>query len=51
MQHIILEGTEVDGFVFDLADLASYLNELSDPRDNRGKVYALGVVLSMVILA
>jgi hypothetical protein len=51
MQNIILEGKEVEGIVFDLADLAEYLGQLSDPRDNRGKVYPLGVVLSMIVLA
>jgi predicted transposase YbfD/YdcC len=51
MQHIILEGKEVAGHVFDVKDLATYLNQLHDPRDNRGKIYSLGTILSMVILA
>lgn len=51
MQHIILEGKEVAGLVFDAKDLAAYLNQLHDPRDNRGKIYPLGTILSMVVLA
>jgi len=51
MQNIILEGKEVEGIVFDLADLAGHLGQLNDPRDNRGKVYPLGIVLSMIVLA
>ena len=51
MQNIILEGKEVEGIVFDVADLAGHLGQLNDPRDNRGKVYPLGIVLSMIVLA
>lgn len=51
MQNIILEGKEEEGIVFDLVELAEYLGQLNDPRDNRGKVYPLGVVLSMIVLA
>ena len=51
MQCIILKANEVDGIVFNLADLAQYLNQLTDRRDNRGKVYDLGTILSMIVLA
>ena len=51
MQFITLKANEVDGIVFNLADLAQYLNQLTDPRDKRGKVYDLGTILSMVVLA
>jgi predicted transposase YbfD/YdcC len=51
MQCIILKANEVDGIVFNLADLAQYLNQLTDPRDKRGKVYDLGTILSMIVLA
>jgi hypothetical protein len=51
MQNIILEGKEVEGIVFDLADLADHLGQLDDPRDDRGKVYPLGIVVSMIVLA
>jgi len=50
MQNIILEGKEVEGIVFNLADLAEHLGQLNDSRDNRGKVYPLGMVLSMIVL-
>lgn len=51
MQCIILKANEVKGIVFNLADLAHYLNKLTDPRDQRGKVYELGTILSMIVLA
>lgn len=52
MQHIILEAHHTkDGIVFDVAHLAARLNQLTDSRDNRGKIYALGMILTMVILA
>ncbi len=51
MQCIILEAKEVEGIAFNLADLAEKLNQLSDSRDNRGKVYELGTVLTMIIMA
>ncbi len=37
MQCIILKANEVDGIVFNLADLAQYLNLLTDSRDKEGK--------------
>lgn len=51
MQCIILEAKEVEGITFNLADLAERLNQLSDSRDNRGKVYELGAVLTMILMA
>lgn len=51
MKHIILEAKEIDGLVFDLADLEVRLNTLKDPRDKRGRVYTLGSLLSMIVLA
>ena len=44
MQCITLKPNEVDGIVFNLADLTQYLNQLTDPRDTRGKVYDLGTI-------
>ncbi len=46
-----MKAREVEGIVFNLADLAQYLNQLTDPRDQRGKVYELGTILSMIVLA
>ena len=51
MQCIILKANEEAGIVFNLADLAQYLNQLTDPPDKRGKVYNLGTILSMIVLA
>lgn len=51
MKHIILEANETDVVAFNLADLATRLNQLTDTRDNRGKIYPLGMLLTMIILA
>ena len=51
MKHIILEANESDAIVFDVDDLMTYLNQLTDTRDRRGKVYPLGLVLTLVVLA
>ena len=51
MKHIILEGQAIEAMVLDVADMAAYLEQLPDPRDRRGKVYPLGMVLTLIILA
>lgn len=51
MKDIILEARETDGIVFDLGALTRQRNRLTDRRDNRGKVYPLGSLLSMIVLA
>ncbi|RMF66253.1 MAG: ISAs1 family transposase [Alphaproteobacteria bacterium] len=52
MEHIILEAQDTTaGIVFNLADLETRLNQLTDTRDKRGKIYSLGMILVMVILA
>jgi len=51
MKDIILEAREIEGVVFDLGELTRRLNRLTDRRDNRGKVYSLGSLLSMIVLA
>lgn len=51
MKHIILEANETDVIAFNLADLATRLNQLTDTRDKRGKIYPLGMLLTMIILA
>lgn len=51
MKHIILEANRTDATVFDLADLSAHLSQLTDPRDRRGKIYPLGMVLTLIILA
>ena len=51
MQHIILEGKDTNAMVFNIADLEKRLNQLTDTRDRRGKIYTVGMILTMVILA
>jgi hypothetical protein len=51
MKDIILEAREIEGVVFDLGELTRRLNQLTDQRDNRGKVYTLGNLLSMIVFA
>ena len=51
MKHIILEGQGTGAVVLDVADLVARLEQLPDPRDRRGKIYPLGMVLTLVILA
>ena len=51
MKHIILEAKNTDAVVFDIKDLESRFQQLTDTRDPRGKIYPLSMVLSMVVLA
>ncbi len=51
MKHIILHAKNAEGIIFDAANLAEYLGELTDTRGKFGKVYGLGMVLTTIILA
>lgn len=51
MKHIILEANETDTLAFNVADLAARMNQLTDTRDKRGKIYPLVMLLTMVIMA
>lgn len=51
MQHIIVEAENTDALVFNVADLEVKLNQLTDTRDKRGKIYPLGMLLTTVIMA
>lgn len=51
MQDIILAPENTEVVVFNTADLEARLNQLTDTRDKRGKIYSLGMVLTLVILA
>ena len=51
MKHIILEANETGVIAFNLADLAARLNHLTDTRARRGRIYPLGMLLTMIILA
>lgn len=51
MKHFILEAKDTGAIVFNIADLEARLNQLTDTRDKRGKIYPLDMILMMVILA
>ncbi len=51
MKHIMLAAAETEAVVFDVGELASYLGRVHDSRDPRGKVYPLGVLLAVIVLA
>jgi len=51
MQCITLKGKDSEDIVFNFADLSTNLQDLSDPRDPRGKVYELSDLLIMILLA
>lgn len=51
MKLIILEAQDTDAVVFNVADLEARLNQLPDTRDSQGKIYPLGMILTMVLLA
>ncbi|MEE4238538.1 MAG: ISAs1 family transposase [Anderseniella sp.] len=51
MKHIILETNNTDAIVFDIRDLETRFEQLTDPRGARGKIYPLSMILTMVILA
>lgn len=40
-----------NGLVFDLGSLYEYFRKIEDPRDNRGKQYALPTLLTLMVLA
>jgi len=47
----MLESNNTEAIAFDIADLAARLERLGDTRDRRGKIYPLGMILTLVILA
>jgi predicted transposase YbfD/YdcC len=51
MKHIILETNGTEAVAFNMADLTVRFNQVTDTRDNRGKIYPLGMVLTMITLA
>jgi predicted transposase YbfD/YdcC len=51
MKDIMLEAADTDAIVFDVGELATYLEQMHDSRDSRGKIYPLGVLLAAIILA
>lgn len=51
MKHIMLTAKDTEAVVFDLVHLAAYLGRLHDPRHKQGKVYPLGMLLTLIFLA
>lgn len=51
MKEIILEANEAETIVFNVAEMAERFNNLKGTRGKRGKIYSLGMVLTLVILA
>lgn len=51
MKRIIPAGNETAAIIFEVIDIAARLNQLTDSRDRQGKIYPLGILLTLVILA
>lgn len=51
MKHIMLAAKDTEAVAFDLAHLAAYLGRIHDPRHKQGKVYPLGMILALILLA
>ena len=51
MKHITIEARGSDGLILDLGRLQRKLDQLSDTRQARGKVYSLSVILTIILLA
>ena len=51
MKDITSECLESDGFIVDLSRLREKLDQLTDTRQARGKIYSLSFMLTIVLLA
>lgn len=51
MKHIILETNGTEAVAFNMVDLAARFKQLTDKRGNRGKIYPLEMILTMITLA
>ena len=51
MDHITLENSEGDGFVFNIGELMKRFQQLTDGRKARGKRYPLPILLILILLA
>lgn len=51
MQCITLKSKDSEDIIFNFADLSASFQDLSDPRDSRGKIYELSDLLIMILLA
>jgi predicted transposase YbfD/YdcC len=51
MKHIILNAREGESLELDLAELATYFEKMTDSRRRRGKIYPLGILITLILLA
>lgn len=51
MENIILEGQTTEAIILDVADLEATLSNLTDTRSEKGKIYPLSMLLTMILLA
>lgn len=51
MKHITFECSGTDGFIIDLSRLQQKLDQLTDTRQARGKIYSLSFILTIILLA
>lgn len=51
MKNIVLEANRTDTTVFNVVHMSAHLGQLTDTRDSHGKIYPLGMVLTLIILA
>lgn len=51
MKNIILEAQNTKAVAFDVADLQAEFTNLTDPRNEKGKVYPLPMLLTLILLA
>lgn len=51
MDHITLENSREERFVFSIGELMATLHQLTDPRKARGKRYTLPFLLILILLA
>ena len=51
MDHIILENSQEQGFVFDIGQLMVWLEQVTDQRKARGKRNSLSFLLTAILLA
>lgn len=51
MKHIILEAYQIEDIPCNIADLEAAFSTLTDPRNDKGKIYPLPMLLTMMMLA
>ena len=51
MDHITIENSQEEGFVFSISELMVQMEQLTDTRKARGKRYTLPQILTLILLA